>query len=219
MKYKKIFRCLSLPLREKNSSKGFEVNLHKLTGVVLTLGVSVMLGTNVAWASPRTQRGGNPYITVFNDSTRGPIRTSSGTISGTLTSAIKYAWDFDAIAQAFQEMGLTESLNSQNPSEPNTILYTVFIPTNEAWATLDPAVRANPETLEQVLRYHIVPGSVTQSHVDSGEIQTLDGGKIAIQANSSNDRFLLNQDVEVTSSIRTQNGVIVFVNKPLVPAQ
>ena len=218
MKHKKIFGWLSLPLSDRSGSQGCEFPLRKLTGVGLTLAVSVILGTNIALASPRTQRS-NPYITVFNDSTRGPIRTSNGTIAGTLSSATKYGWDFSAIAEAFEQIRLTESLNHQNTSEPNSILYTVFIPANEAWETLDPAVRENAETLEQVLRYHIVPGSVTQDHLNSGEIQTLDGDKISIQVNSSNDRFLLNQDVEVTSSMRTQNGVIVFVDKPLVPFQ
>lgn len=218
MNQKKILDWLSFPLSAQNCSGGYKFPLHKLTGVGITLGVSVILGSNIALASPQTERS-NPYITVFNDSTRGPIRTSNGTIAGTLESATKYGWDFSAIAQAFQEMSLTESLNRQNTSEPNSILYTVFIPTNEAWATLDPAVGANAETLERVLRYHIVPGSVTQSHLDSGEIETLDGGKIAIEANSSNDRIKLNQDIEVTSSIRVQNGVIVFVDKPLIPFQ
>lgn len=218
MKQKTTFSWLSWALRAKNCSKAFEVNLHKLTGTILTLGVSIVLGSNVALASPYMQRS-NPYVTVWNPSTIGSSRTSNGTISGTLAAATKYGWDFSAIAIAFQQMGFTETLSNQDTSEPNTILYTVFVPTNEGWETLDPAIRNNPAALENILRYHIIPGAVTQNDLESGQIQTLGGGSIAVQTNSSNDRFLLNQNVEVTSSIRTQNGVIVFVNQPLVPEQ
>jgi uncharacterized surface protein with fasciclin (FAS1) repeats len=216
MKSTKISDWLNWPWSDR--SKAFEVNLQKLTGTIATVGVALVLGTNMALASPRTQRS-NPYVTVWDSPTIGPSRTANGTISGTLTSAVKYGWDFSAISQAFQQMGLTETLSDQDKSDPNAILYTVFVPTNEAWETLDPAIRNNSAALENILRYHIVPGSVTQNELESGQLQTLGGGHISIQANSSNDRFLLNQDVEVTSSIRTQNGVIVFVNKPLVPGQ
>jgi uncharacterized surface protein with fasciclin (FAS1) repeats len=216
MKYTKISNWLSLLWRDR--ATGFEVNLQKLTGTIATVGVTLVLGTNMALAYPRTQRS-NPYITVWDSPTIGPSRTADGTISGTLNSAVKYGWDFSAIASQFQKMGLSETLSDRDTSDPNAILYTVFVPTNEAWETLDPAIRANSAALENILRYHIVPGSVTQTELESGQIQTLSGGLIAIQRNASNDRFRLNNDVEVTSSIRTQNGVIVFVNKPLVPGQ
>jgi len=214
MKQNKI-NWLSWSLGDR--SKGFEVNLQQLTGAIVILGVTVVLGTNVAWASPRIKRS-NPYVTVWDSPTIGPSRTANGTISGTLNSAVKYGWDFSAIAEAFESTGLAETLSHQDNSDPNAILYTLFVPTNEAWSTLDPAVRANSAALANILQYHIVPGAVTQGSVESGQIQTLSGSNISIQGNAG-DRFLLNQDVEVTSSIRTQNGVIVFVNKPLIPGQ
>lgn len=218
MKQKKTFSQFSLSLTANNCSKAIEINLQRLTSVFITLGMSLVIGSNVALASPHTQRS-NPYVTVWNPSTIGSSRTSSGTISGTLAAAIKYGWDFSAIAEAFQNVGLTEALSNQDISDPNTILYTVFVPTDEAWSTLNPSIRNNPETLENILRYHIVPGAVSQSQLESGQIQTLGGENISVQANSSNEQFVLNQDVAVISSIRTQNGVIVFVNKPLVPPQ
>jgi hypothetical protein len=227
MKQTNTFDCLKGSLSDRNCSKRLNLNLSKLTGVLVTLGVSlgvsvnifgIELGSPVAIASPRTERS-NPYITIFNDSIYGPSRTLDGTVSGTLRSAIKYGWDFSAIAQDFQHMGLTEILSNQDSGDGNKILYTVFVPTNEEWQTLDPAIRANPETLENILRYHIVPGAVTQAQLESGEIQTLSGATLTIHENPSGDRFVLNQDVEITSTLRTQNGVIVFVNKPLVPSQ
>lgn len=218
MKQKYTFDWLNGSGKAENSPQGFAVNLHKLAWVFLTMGMSLMLGSNAVWASPRYERS-NPYVTIFSGPIYGPSRTVDGTVSGTLRSAITYGWDFSAIAQDLQQFGLTETLSSQDNSQGNTILYTVFIPTNEAWQTLDPAIRANPETLEKILRYHIVPGAVTQTQLESGEIQTLSGATLTIQGNASDDRFVLNQDVEITSTLRTQNGVIVFVNKPLVPSQ
>jgi hypothetical protein len=218
MKQKYTFDWLNESGKTENSPQGFAVKLYKFAGVFLTLGMSLMLGSNVVWASPRYERS-NPYVTIFSGPIYGPSRTVDGTVSGTLRSAIKYGWDFSAIAQDLQQFGLTETLSSQDNSQGNTILYTVFIPTNGAWESLDPAIRANPETLEKILRYHIVPGAVTQTQLESGEIQTLSGATLTIQGNASDDRFVLNQDVEITSTLRTQNGVIVFVNKPLVPSQ
>lgn len=227
MKQTNTFDWLKGSLSHKNGLKRFNSNLSRLVGVLAALGVSVPisgaeLGSPPAIAFPRI-KSSNPYVTIFNVSSYGPTRAIDGTISATLRSAIKYGWDFSAIAQDFQQMGLMELLNDQGSiegnMEENTILYTVFIPTNEEWQTLAPAVRTHPETLEKILRYHIVPGAVTQTQLESGKIQTLSGATLTIQKNASDDHFLLNQNVEIISTLRTQNGVIVFVNQPLIPPQ
>ncbi len=75
-------------------------------------------------------------MTIFSGPIYGLSRTVDGTVSGTWRSAIKYGWDFSAIAQDLQQFGLTETSSRQDNSGGNTISYTVFIPTNGAWESL-----------------------------------------------------------------------------------
>jgi uncharacterized surface protein with fasciclin (FAS1) repeats len=69
---------------------------------------------------------------------------------------------FSTLTDALQETGLAKELQSQG-------LYTVFAPTDEAFAalpegTLDRLMQPeNREVLVKILRYHVVPSAVTSS--------------------------------------------------------
>jgi uncharacterized surface protein with fasciclin (FAS1) repeats len=72
------------------------------------------------------------------------------------------AGSFKTLAKALEAAGLVDTLKGEGP-------FTVFAPTDEAFAKLPPgaldALVADKEKLRSVLLYHVVPGSVTASEI------------------------------------------------------
>ncbi|MBN1478565.1 fasciclin domain-containing protein, partial [Candidatus Sumerlaeota bacterium] len=72
------------------------------------------------------------------------------------------AGQFETLVAAVQAAGLVDALKGEGP-------YTVFAPTDEAFAALPEGalegLLADPEALAQVLLYHVVAGEVTSADV------------------------------------------------------
>jgi uncharacterized surface protein with fasciclin (FAS1) repeats len=98
----------------------------------------------------------------------GPARTSVG-------DALAGSVDHSSFLEALQSAGLIETLRGAGP-------YTVFAPTNAAFAALPEDARqrlAAPEQREQLvtlLSYHIVPGTVTAEDLRRA-IDRAEGGR------------------------------------------
>ncbi|MFM8744260.1 MAG: fasciclin domain-containing protein [Cytophagales bacterium] len=98
---------------------------------------------------------------------------------------------------------------------------TVFAPTNDAFAaiqsTVDMLLKAeNKSKLQNVLKYHVVAGTVKAADLKDGqELTTLQGEKIKVQLKDGKvyvgGAEVTNPDVTVT------NGVVHMINKVLVP--
>jgi uncharacterized surface protein with fasciclin (FAS1) repeats len=98
---------------------------------------------------------------------------------------------------------------------------TVFAPTNDAFAaiqsTVDMLLKAeNKSKLQNVLKYHVVAGTVKAADLKDGqELTTLQGEKIKVQLKDGKvyvgGAEVTNPDVAVT------NGVVHMTNKVLVP--
>ncbi|WP_414542496.1 fasciclin domain-containing protein [Nostoc sp. CCY0012] len=122
---------------------------------------------------------------------------------------------FSTLVQAVQEAGLADTLSGSGP-------YTVFAPTNEAFADLpDGALEfllqpENRSLLQQVLTYHVVPGSVTSDQLSTGPVSTLGGG-VAIRV--APDRVIVNDGSVVQPDIQASNGVVHGVNRVLLPRE
>lgn len=114
--------------------------------------------------------------------------------------------------------------------------YTVFAPTDSAFAALDRATlealrqSENRDLLQRVLRYHVVSGRADSTLLRYGrDIQTIEGGMISVTPwtelgwqGVAYQRFqppvTLNTDVQVsTEDALATNGIVHFVNKVLLP--
>lgn len=150
-------------------------------------------------------------------------RSADGTIAGELDAAMKYYGDYQTFAEAVQQTGLMETLRQKEASSPNAVKFTVFAPTEEAFAALPTSVREelfkpeNREKLLKVLNYHIVAGTVSSEDVNTGVVKTVAGLPLKIELLSTGDRILLNHHSQVQSSQRAENGVIVLIDKVLLP--
>ncbi|MBE9050617.1 fasciclin domain-containing protein [Nostocales cyanobacterium LEGE 11386] len=122
---------------------------------------------------------------------------------------------FSTLVQAVQEAGLADTLSGAGP-------YTIFAPTNEAFAELpDGALEflLQPENrgiLQQVLSYHVVPGEVTSDQLSTGPVNTLGGG-VAVRV--AEDRVIVNDGSVTQANIQASNGVVHAVNRVLLPRE
>lgn len=110
---------------------------------------------------------------------------------------------------------LVEVLQSEGP-------FTVFAPTNEAFAALPEGTLENllkPEnkaTLISILKYHVVPGKVMSTDLSNGmKATTANGAKITIQINE--DGVMINDASVIAADIMASNGVVHVINKVILP--
>lgn len=195
--------------------KIFPSQLQKLTGLLVTIGASALISLPVL-AQSYYSAG------IFNPRSNSTSRSVDGTIAGELDAAIKYYQNFQTFAEAINQAGLMEKFKTPSSSD-NKVQYTVFIPTDEAFAALPEATRKelfkpeNQDKLVKLLNYHIVPGAVSNEDVAGGEVKTVSGNAIQINLDTAEEKITLNESSVVQSSQRATNGVIVLIDRVLMP--
>jgi uncharacterized surface protein with fasciclin (FAS1) repeats len=120
---------------------------------------------------------------------------------------------FTTLVAAIEAAGLVETLQGDGP-------FTVFAPTDEAFATLPEgtldSLLADPALLSQVLLYHVVPGAVKAADVVMLEsATTAQGEDIAIALNGEN--VMVNDATVVIADIEASNGVIHVIDAVILP--
>jgi len=98
--------------------------------------------------------------------------------------------------------------------------FTVFAPTNEAFAKLDEGVLevllANPTVLADLLKYHVVSGKVLSTDLTTTSVQTLLSGK-SISVSVANGVTLNGTASVVEADIEATNGVVHVIDEVLIP--
>jgi len=132
----------------------------------------------------------------------------------TIADVVSANENFSTLLTAVQTAGLTETLSAEGP-------FTVFAPTNDAFAAIDEdtlnALLDDEEALEQVLLYHVVEGEVlAEDVVGLEEAETVQGSAITITVEA--DAVILNETATVTETdILASNGVIHVIDAVLLP--
>lgn len=119
---------------------------------------------------------------------------------------------FKTFVAATKAAGLTETLKSQGP-------YTVFAPTDEAFAKL-PAetlseLMKDKVKLAQVLSHHIIPGKIMVADVKPGLTKTVDGSSITLK--SDNGMITVDGANVIQSDVVADNGVIQAIDAVVLP--
>ena len=125
------------------------------------------------------------------------------------------AGTFTTLAAALEAAGLVETLKGEGP-------FTVFAPTDEAFAKLDKKLLddllkpANKDRLVAILTYHVVPGKVTAADVVKlNKAKTVQGEEITIKVEGNTVRV---NDAKVTQTdIAARNGVIHVIDTVILP--
>jgi len=124
--------------------------------------------------------------------------------------------DFSTLVAALKAGGLVGALEGRGP-------FTVFAPTNEAFAKLPAGTLQNllkPENkakLVSILEYHVVAGAAAYARdlKDGEELKTLNGADVEVHIGHNGVR-INNSDV-IKADISASNGVIHAVDKVLLP--
>lgn len=125
------------------------------------------------------------------------------------------AGKFKTLLAAVKAAGLIETLSGPGP-------YTVFAPTDEAFAKVPAATLAdllkpeNKATLAGILTYHVVQGRVYSEAAIAGKsAKTVQGSSFVVKANDKgafvNDAKILATDVDAS------NGVIHIIDSVIMP--
>ncbi len=122
--------------------------------------------------------------------------------------------NFKTLCSLLKSAGLVETLNGAGP-------FTVFAPTDAAFAKLDAATLASlqkdPKALAAILTYHVVPGAISSAEVvKAKEFVTVQGQPIAVTVKEG--KVVLNNGATVTAvDIKTSNGVIHVIDTVIMP--
>jgi uncharacterized surface protein with fasciclin (FAS1) repeats len=122
------------------------------------------------------------------------------------------AGQFTTLAAALEAAGLIETLKGEGP-------FTVFAPTDEAFAKIPPAdlqaLLADKAKLTKVLTYHVVPGKVTAAEVAKlREAKTVEGQSIRIDTTNG---VKVDGATVVKTDIMASNGVIHVIDSVILP--
>ena len=135
--------------------------------------------------------------------------------------------DHTTLVAAVKAAGLVDTLSGAGP-------FTVFAPTNEAFAKLPKGTVDNllkpdmKDTLTKVLTYHVVAGKWSAAQIMKGikdnkgkfEITTVSGGKIWAWMDGKNDAITDEKGGKAwvtIADVNQSNGVIHVINAVLMP--
>lgn len=132
---------------------------------------------------------------------------------GTIVDVAAGNPDFETLVTAVTAADLAETLSGDGP-------FTVFAPTNEAFAALPDGLLdalllpENKDALTSILTYHVLPAEVMAADVTAGEVATVEGSMIDI---TTDDGVMVNDATVITTDVEASNGVIHAIDSVLVP--
>ena len=125
-------------------------------------------------------------------------------------TAVK-AGNFKTLVAAVQAAGLVDTLKGPGP-------FTVFAPTDAAFAKLDPAtveaLKTNSDLLTSILTYHVVPGQAAPSAV-VGTHKTVQGADLTVAG--SGNHLTVNGANVVCGGVKTANATVYLIDSVLLP--
>ena len=138
--------------------------------------------------------------------------------AGSIVAVAQGNPDFSILVEAVMATGLADTLANGGP-------FTVFAPTNEAFAALlgelhtsKDALLANTELLRQVLLYHVVNGKIEAADVPvQTAIPTVGGSTFSINSDFVITDARHRGSQIIATDVPADNGVIHVINKVLLP--
>lgn len=144
-----------------------------------------------------------------------------------VVAAAQATSDLSILVEAVQAAGLVDVLIQTDSPAP----YTVFAPTNKAFAQLlstlgvtKEQLLADKDLLKKVLTYHVVPNAVVKkADIPFGKpIQTINGNALSINKGADGSANIIdargNQANIVTTDVTTGNGVVHIIDGVILPA-
>lgn len=136
--------------------------------------------------------------------------------SGDIVETAMAAGSFETLVTALKAADLVDALKGEGP-------FTVFAPTDEAFAKLPPSTLndllkpENKEKLRAILLYHVVPGKFAATDVmklNGQQVTTLQGSKVKV--NTKHGVMVDNAKV-IKTDVMTSNGIIHVIDTVIMP--
>ena len=122
------------------------------------------------------------------------------------------AGSFKTLVTAVQAAGLVDTLKGKGP-------YTVFAPTDEAFAKIPKAkldaLLKDKAALTKVLTYHVVPGKVMAADVKPGKVKTAEGSSLKVSM--AGDKVKVDNATVIQTDVAADNGVIHAIDTVIMP--
>ena len=135
------------------------------------------------------------------------------TAVGTIVDVASADASFSTLVAAVSAAELVETLSGTGP-------FTVFAPTNDAFAALPAGVLdalllpENKALLTQILTYHVVSGKVMAADVTDSDVATVEGQNIKL---STAEGVTVNGATVVAADVAASNGVIHAIDAVILP--
>ncbi|MDA7964877.1 fasciclin domain-containing protein [Ruegeria sp.] len=140
-----------------------------------------------------------------------PVKAQAVDIVDTAVSA----GSFNTLVAAVQAAGLVDTLKGDGP-------YTVFAPTDEAFAALPEGtvesllLPENKDQLVSILTYHVVPAKIMSGDIAGkrAKVLTVQGDRLSVNAKNG---VKVNGAEVVQADIEASNGVIHVIDAVIIP--
>lgn len=169
---------------------------------------------------PALPQGGASMTTTTTTTTETATTTETTTeASGEMMAEGTTLYDmivaderFSTLRDLLSDAELTEVLMSND--------YTVFAPTNAAFEGVDPdqlaLIASNPDTLKQVLLYHVVSGKLNAEDLKAGtQLRSAEGASLDLSMEGTG--VMVNTAMIDGAAVTASNGNIFAINEVLLP--
>jgi uncharacterized surface protein with fasciclin (FAS1) repeats len=184
-------------------------------GVAAVAALGISTAATVS-AAPTTQLIGSGCSAYAAQVPSGP-----GSVSGMASETVTVAASNNPVLTT-----LTKAVSGQLNPDVNLVEtldngeFTVFAPTDEAFAKLDPAtietLKTDDELLTSILTYHVVPGQAGPDQV-VGQHVTAQGEKVTVTG--SGDALKVDDAGLVCGGVKTANATVYMIDTVLLPPQ
>jgi uncharacterized surface protein with fasciclin (FAS1) repeats len=170
-----------------------------------------------------------PGTTTIPDGTVKPVKKPATSVKTgkTIVELASGNKSFTTLVTALKAADLVDTLAGEGP-------FTVFAPTNDAFAKLPKATLAkllkpeNKEQLKKILTYHVVSGAVTSKMLKSGPVDSVEGSKIAVKIRTKsaivNGKKVTKTSVKLNdkanvlqADVKASNGYIHAIDTVIMP--
>lgn len=144
-----------------------------------------------------------------------PTEPSAETESQDIIGIVESNNSFTVLAKALKAAGLEDTLKGDGP-------FTVLAPSDAAFAKLpqdavqDLLKPENKEVLVKILTYHVVPGRVLSTDLQSGEVKSVEGGPISVKVDPATG-VQVNDATVVQPDVKARNGIIHIIDNVILP--
>lgn len=168
---------------------------------------------------PALPQGGASMTTTTTTTTETATTETTTEASGEMMTEGTTLYDmivaderFSTLRDLLSDAELTEVLMSNE--------YTVFAPTNEAFEGVDPdqlaLIASNPDTLKQVLLYHVVSGKLNAEDLKAGtQLRSAEGSSLDLAMEGTG--IMVNTAMIDGAPVMASNGNIFAINEVLLP--